>query len=265
MGHAFVSALQPNPPDADELIRKAIANGLENGRIAGATFQEEWKNLTGTAAVQPKITTAKFQILFVDGIAFRRMTAQNGKALNGNELVQENRRYDETVSRYRKLSPEEKRAFLSRTSGLMVDPRKILQYQTCEVKRKRLIHNREATEISCTPKSGSSLPPNENRSVLNSEITLWIDVQDTILSSMRLHLIRDVGAYGPGTTITIECTKIGGVWHHTSTLSKWRGNKDNTLSYGETSEVYSNFQRFHVESKILPDFSMVPPGTSEIP
>jgi hypothetical protein len=214
--------------EAQHLLEASIANGKANAREAlKFAFHEHSENTSarGAAADSIVFTTADFEVLFLDGIPYRRLTMKDGKPLSPELEQAESERYDKARNAIRSMTPEQREAYMQKKAGLQIDPSRVLSLSVCAVQGKDKVAGRSATRIACHPRTDIANPTPEQQAILRQDILFWVDDESPFLSRTKVTLLQPDTEYGPGTVIIVDWTKMDNVWHHTRTFIDWRAAK----------------------------------------
>jgi hypothetical protein len=289
------------PKTATELIEASIVNADANAKEAlSYTFHEDVANFFGDVSSEPpkpKVPgtewiipvymvsaeyrwSMQYDVLFVEGVPYRRMTGINAQRLEPQIATLESERYDRAVAAIHALSPEQRLQRLRAPQGsasIMMDPKQLISFYDCKISGHEKVEKRPATVIKCKPRRHLSQVDTPTR--VSGDVTLWVDDQQPFFRRTRLVLDHTVDQYGAGTVVIFNWSLIDGVWHESSTELDWIG-ADKTMknintspspgtqmniehvSQGKVVDTFSNFKKFRIESRIVsPDaLSTVPPS-----
>jgi len=283
------AGLAQAPRTASALIDASIANADANSRDALAyTFHEDDASvLAGASTDEPKPTlpgskwiiqafmvnaewrwSVQYDVIFVEGIPYRRVTGINGLRLPPEIAAWENERYNRMVATIHTLSPEQRQQQLRMPEGIaaiMTDPKQLTSLYGCKITGHEKVDKRPATVIQCKPRR--DLPRSDTAVRMSGPVTLWVDNQQPFFHRTRIVLDHTVDQYGTGTVVTFTWSLIDGVWHHTSTKLDWVGADKTTKnldiptpgapmnieqgSQGKQIDTFSNFKKFRTESRML--------------
>jgi hypothetical protein len=219
--------------------------------------------------------SVQYDVLFVEGIPYRRVVGINGQRLSPEIAALESERYDRAVATIHVLSSEQRQQRLRAPEGMasiMAEPKQLTSLYDCKITGHEKVEKRPATVIQCKPRH--DLPQTETATRVSGPVTLWVDDQRPFFHRTRMVLDHTVGRYGTGTVVTFMWSLLDGVWHQTSTDLAWVGAEKtlkgvNTPTFtpgtqmdieqvnqGRAVNTFSNFKKFRVESRI------VTPGSS---
>jgi len=274
---------------ASALIEAGIANADANAKEAFSyTFHENDANFLADVSSEPprpvlpegKWTvpvamvnaeyrwSVQYDVLFVEGIPYRRITGINGQRPPPEVAAWESERYDRAVAAIHALSAEQREQRLRAPEGrvsIMTDPKQLLTLYSCKITGHEKVEKRPATVVRCRPRH--DLPQTDMAVRVGGNVTLWVDDQQPFFHRTQLVLDRTVDQYGAGTSVTFTWSLIDGVWHHTSTELDWVGAEKTTknvdtpmpgpqmnleqVNQGKVIDTFSNFKKFRIESRIL--------------
>jgi hypothetical protein len=275
--------------DAFALIDAGIANADANAKEAlHYTFHENDSSIVPDIFGQPPtprlpgtqwtipvyMVNAEYRwsiqldVLFIEGIPYRRLTGINGQKLSPELLKFESERYDNAVATIHSLSPQQRQQRLRSPEGnssVFVDPKQFRSSYSCKMTGHEKVDKRPSTVIRCKPlRDAHKL---DNPTQVSGDTTLWVDDQKPFFHRTRVVLDHTVAQYGRGTVFTDTWSLIDGVWHETSAELNWVGsetiNKNldiptpgprinvDQANQGKTVDTFSNFKKFRTESRII--------------
>jgi hypothetical protein len=282
------ACLAQTPQTATALIEASIVNADANAKEAlSYTFHEDDANLVADTTGEPPRPTlpesqlgispymvngeyrwsVQYDVLFVEGIPYRRVVGINGQPLSPKIAAWESERYDHAVATIHALSPEQRQQRLRAPEGMasiMTDPKQLTSSYDCKITGHEKVEKRPATVIHCKPRH--DLPQTDT--AVNGSVTLWVDDQQPFFHRTRMVLDHAVGRYGAGTVVTFTWSLLDGVWHQTSTELAWVGAEKpvknvnaptlpgarvdiEQVSQGRVVNTFSNFKKFRIESRIV--------------
>lgn len=285
----FVSSHQVSvaqeQPGALSLIGAAISNADVNSKEAlRYTFHEEEASVVPDLGQPPTplfpgtqqpipvyMVNAQYRwsiewdVLFVQGVPYRRVTGINGQKLPPDLAALESEKYDRAVTAIHTLSSQQRKEYLSATS-FAFDPRSLKDSYSCRLTGHEEVGKRPAVVVQCKP--NTACPKSVESRQLHGPVTLWIDKEQPFFHRIRVVLDCTVDQYGPGTAVTDTWSLMDGVWHETSVELSWIGVDTITKSldiptpgrpsgtieqtgHGATVTMFSNFKKFQVESTII--------------
>ncbi len=236
------------------LIQTAVANAAVNaGSAYEFTFHEDYVSL-GTRV----FSSTQYELLFVEGVPYRRLVGINGSSLSRQKAVEESKRYDLAVATIHAMSPEQRRQMANpgqsqAYNSLLTDPDRLLSLYDCKFAGHQYVVNRLATMVRCTLRHNApqAAPQSDPAAVpLGKELPLWIDDRKPFISRVRTWFDHAFGPYGAGSTVTTTWKLIDGVWLQTSTEFSWIG-AENPAFKGMDIDTFSRFKRFRTGSFLL--------------
>ncbi len=195
------------------------------------------------------------EIVFLEGLQFRKLIARNGKPLDAREEARVKKEMQDTAEYRRKHRPPPaggRIGFGNRHADLGSN-QELLALFDSRVAGEEEIRGRKAWVIECIPRAGRS-PANEHeREVLVFRKQLWIGQDDDLL----LRAIDTVVAPGipfalPGSTITVDFEKLNDGVHVPASVTIVAYHKvDNIIRPSRRTEYRnSQFRKFDVRSTI---------------
>ena len=193
---------------------------------------------------------AKYEVVFVEGLPFKRQTEENDKPLVGRTAADEEKRYEQTFAERRRMSIEEKRDYLRRQRNLDI-PSFLPELFSPTVEGEETIDGRAATVVECVPKPDARPADEEQKRAMRKQVNLWIDREDLIVSRIEATLLEDDASLREGSTATIDFSRIDGVWVPKRSEVRFVTKSGDEMVRGDTEETNSRFQRFRVDVRLL--------------
>ena len=246
-------------PDVTTLINTSIANAQQNAKAAFAyTFHENYISsttagcdsssqqqphgttgraaITGNAFMPPAQTppdgcdsnrdhesSTQYDVLFIEGIPYRRVVSVNRQPLSAEAAEAESKRYDATVAAIHSMSDEQRQAMRKGGNTLAVDPSQLLTRYDCRITGHEKVQKRPATVVQCKLRTDLPTQSGAAATPISSDIKLWIDEQQPFFSRTRATLDHTIDKNRKLTAATIQWSLIDGVWHQTSAQVEWVG------------------------------------------
>ena len=198
------------------------------------------------------------EVLFVEGLEYKKRVARNGKPLDAREQARVEKEMSQTAEERRKhRRPPTPGGYLSFRShradlGSMED---FLALFDNRLVGEEEIRGRKAWVIASTPKAGHVPISEHEKQVFCFRKELWIDQADAVKAREILTVIGDRIFVKPGSTLTFEYEKIGpDTWHQSSAILNTYWVRDKTMQQSSRTEYrLSRFQKFDVQSTITVD------------
>jgi len=247
--------------DADVIIKRLMAAEKENGQRAEQyTYVEETERFTfGKRGEAHRTGSETHEVIFVEGMKYKKLVARNGKALGAREKAQ--------VEKDMRLTAEERRKHQHRIApGGMISFNGLFTHQSLDLgslgELLTLYDNRVAGEenvrghktwvIESMPQKGY-LPMSEHeRQVLVFGKKFWVDQTDGVLVRAIYTVVVEDSFVRPGSTVTLEFDKVDQeTWEPVAlTLNFSRGKERVFRPTARTVYTMSDFQKFDVHSTI---------------
>jgi hypothetical protein len=225
----------------------------QNDLLAGEyTYAEETAHFTYDKAGHPKKdSTEMHDIIFVEGMSYRKLTARNGAPLKPGEAAKEEKKLQQTAQQRR----HERRAGLFHATVSTASEEDLLALFDNRLVGEEGIRGRKAWVIESTPRPGHPPTNDHEKQVLSFRKKLWIDEADNVVVKRLDAVIGDHVFMKPGSTVTWEYSKIdGAAWLPVA------GAIDAHLQFAKFIKPYvrteyanSRFQKFDVKSTITMD------------
>src|SRR5277367_1834370 len=242
-----------NLEDADSLLRAAVPRTLRNRRESMAfTYAIDYRNRNYT--LRGKLLTdysAKYEIIFVGDLPYRRQIEENRKPLSGQQAINEARRYDEAFAERSRMSLEQKRDYLRRPWNVDVPLPQLPTLFANRIVGEDSVDGRPAIVVESLPRPDAQPADEEERRALHKSVKLWIDREDLIVSRLEATLVAEDAAMMPGTVAHIDFMRKDGVWLPAQSDVRFETTTGSEIVRGETAESNGDFHRFHVDVRLL--------------
>jgi len=251
----LAAACGSSAQEADGIIKRLAEAQKQNDSLAGEyTYVEQTAHFTYDKAGHPnKDSTETHDIIFVEGMSYRKLTARNGEPLKRSEAEKEEKKLQQTAEERRK----QRHAGLFHATVSTASDEDLLALFDNRLLGEEEIRGRKAWVIESTPRSGHAPANDHEKQVLSFRKKLWIDEADNVRAKTLDTVIGEHLFLKPGSTVTWEYGKIdGAAWLPVA------GAIDAHLQFAKFIKPYirteyanSQFQKFDVKSTI----TMEPP------
>jgi hypothetical protein len=243
--------------DANAIIQRLLEAQKTNAdRIQPYTFVEEAVYFTYAKDGKLKKNSSETrEVIFVEGLPFRKLVAQNGKPLPAKEQAEIQKAVNQTAEQ-RRRQPRPPAGGQIVMGGQRIDVganQELLALFDNRLKGEEEIRGGKAWVIEATPKAGLAPASEHERDVLGFRRTLWIDETDNVSRRMLLTVDGDgIHFAGPGSTLRVDYDKIApGVWCESGiVLDIWHASGKEFKPWKRTEITGSKFQKFDVQSTI---------------
>jgi hypothetical protein len=253
-----------NFENADSILGVAVPRTLKNRRESMAfTYDVDYRNRNLTP--RGKLLTdyaAKYEVIFVGGLPYRRLVEENHRPLTGLAAAQEAQRYDQTFAERSHMSIDQKRDYLRRPWNVDVPLPQLIGLFNSTIVGEDIVEGRPAVIIESLPRPDAHPADEEERRALHKRVKLWIDREDLIVSKLEATLVADDALMKTGTVARIDFERKAGVWLPTQSDVQFEAMAGDQLIRGETIEENTDFRRFHVDVRLL-DPAQTATGTPE--
>jgi hypothetical protein len=245
--------------DAEAILKRvAAAEGSYEERARQYTYQEDVDRFSYKGGQLHKDRSDRFEIVFVEGLEYRRLVARNGKPLSPKEQAQVEMAMNQTADERRKHRPPaapggrisygSQQADLGSTGDLLAlfDNRLVGE---------EVVRGRRSWVIESTPKAGLTPANQHEKEVLCFKKKTWIDETDNVIAWQIVTVVREGIFPKPGSSITFEFDKVGpDTWHAVSiVLDTYLANGKKFEPTSRTEYRLSRFRKFDVQSTITVD------------
>lgn len=263
---ASAQASLPEGRDLNALLERMEQHSKANGKLAEQyTSVMFWHNRNfdknGKTTVDE---SAKYENVFVEGLPYSRKVEKNGKPLTGKDADWEQKRYDKAVEERKKMSLDEKRHSFHVTFHFSLPLSYLTTLFDNRALRRETIDGRQALVVESTPRAGAKPQDKEARTALEWKQTTWIDLQDEMPVRFIAEKLNDENHELKGTIIQLDFLRLvdkpaeGGrpeqsVWLEKESRMKFRFKMFFINADGITEQSWSDFKKFHVDIRLLPD------------
>ena len=239
--------------DANAILQRYIDAGSRNREIAAQyTYVERIDHFffdkKGNAT---KDWSETHDVIFVEGLQYKRLVARNDKPLDAREAAKEDKRLRRTAAERRK---QRQSGLFHKTVSLGSD-RDLLTMFDNRLLGEEEVRGRKAWVIESTPQAGRAPANQHEKDVLSWRKKLWIDQADYVALKSLDTVVGEHIVFKPGTTVAWEYEKINqDVWLAVSGALDGRAEFARLIKPRiRTSYRNSNFQKFDVQSTITID------------
>jgi hypothetical protein len=246
--------------DAATILKRVVAaEGSYEERAKQYTYQEDVERFTyQDKGKLHKNRSDSFEIVFVEGLEYRRLIARNGKPLSPKEQAQVEMAMHQTADERRKHRPPaapggrisygSQQADLGSTGDLLAlfDNRLVGEEE---------VRGRKSWVIESTPKAGHTPASQHEKEVLCFKKKTWIDEAENVIAWQIVTVVREGIFPKPGSSITFQFDKVGpDTWHPVSiVLDTYLANGKKFEPTSRTEYKLSRFRKFDVQSTITVD------------
>jgi len=246
----------PAADDAHTILQRLIDAQAQNDQLAKqyTNLEEtEWFTYEKNGQLH-KNRSETHEIIFVEGVNYKKLTARNGKPLSAREAAQVDWEMRETAEERRKhpqTAPGGAIHFGSQHADLG-SLQELLTLFDSRLAGEELIRGRKAWVVECVPRAGHAPGGPHETQVLSFHKKLWIDQADNVLLRIVSTNTGEGTFAGPGSSIAFEYDKINEqVWQAVSIILDIRRQAGKTVRpWARTEYRESRFQKFDVESTI---------------
>jgi hypothetical protein len=227
---------QTPPPSLDPALRHAIEERKRTEGEAQKYAYNEWRrNVNYDANGKAKLDfTDTYEIIFLNGAPTKRHTQHDGRPLSEKQQKAEDRKPNQGESGLRFALPLDKLA----TSFIVTSEKN----EECG--------DRPCAMFVAVPQSGEAQAAKDGTAF---EIKLWVDRQDSVFARIEARVLSRGMRYEKDTVVVYEFKKVkDDAW--LPSRFWFKGNVRSLMQDVpvEAEQVYSNYRKFQVETKLLP-------------
>jgi len=247
--------------DVNPIIQRLIeAQNQNDERAQQYTYTEETERFAfdkhGNAR---KADAETHEVIFVEGIKYKKLVARNGKPLSAREKAQ--------VEKDMRLTAEERRTHqtplpaggiisfsgrFSQRSLALGSLRELLTLYDNKLSGEEAVRGHQAWIIESTPRQGYTPASEHEREVLVFSKKFWVDQRDGVLVRAVYTIASEDSMFRPGSTLTFEYEKVDEeTWEPVSlTLNFSHSKEEEFKPTARTVYIMSGFKKFDVHSTI---------------
>lgn len=251
---ALYAQLQTPSYNQSGLIQSAIEHRWSDESKADQfTYIELWHNRNINKAGQIIVDeSAKFESISLDGKAYLRMIERNGQPLRGQDAEMEERNYSSSVAAGNGKDLQERIAdIVSRSVGLGLNLDLIPSYFHTVIVGLDTVNGRDAFEFLCTPRADVKPKEKEDRKGTAFKVRVWIDAKELRFAQVKAELLKDRNQMLSGTITKINWAPVDGIWLPLQMSIHGQAKEGKRIISFKTEYLYSNYRRFHSDSRVV--------------
>jgi hypothetical protein len=258
----LLAAATLHAADANTILQRFIQSEKQNDKLAGQyTCREEitWFSFGRNGQPHPN-RSETHDVIFVEGVKFRKLVARNGKPLSRREAAGVEQEMRETAAQRRQHPiPGGGSIVFGRAHADVGSYEELLALFDNRLVGEEPVNGRQAWLIESTPPADRAPSTPHERDIFSFRRKMWIDQADNVLARMIVTvapggLYSDGGALlaSPGSSLTIQSAKIDAtVWEPVLIVLEVQRMAGNSVRpWGRTEYRQSQFQKFDVQSTI---------------
>jgi hypothetical protein len=239
--------------DANSILQRMIEAEKQNDEKAGQYTYVEQSDRFGyeKAGQLKKDSSVTNEVIFVEGLPYKKLVARNDKPLVAREQTKEEARLRQTAEQRRK---ERRSGLLHRTVSVGSEA-EILTLFDNRLLGEEEVRGRRTWVVECTPQAGRKPANNHEKEVLSWRKKYWIDQAENVPVGTLYTVVGDRIFLKPGSTWAIEFGKINDdAWLPVSSVFDFNMQFAVVVKgRGRTEYHNSKFQKFDVQSTITMD------------
>lgn len=243
------------------VIERLITTQNQNDeRAQQYTYTEETERFAFDKRGKARKTEAEtHEVIFVEGIKYKKLVARNGKPLSAHEKAQVEKDMRLTAEERRKhqtpLPPGGVISFSGRFSQhslALGSLRELLALCDNKLAGAETVRGHQAWIVESTPRRGYTPVSEHEREVLIFSKKFWVDQREGVLVRAVYTVASEDSVFRPGSTLTFEYEKVDEeTWEPVSlTLNFSNSNEKVFRPTARTVYTMSEFKKFDVHSTI---------------
>jgi len=252
--------------DANAILKGLVEAEKQNDRLARQyTYREETTWFTFDKGGRPRRKRSEtHDVVFVEGVKFRKLIARNGTALSKREAAEVEKEMRETAAERRKhgqYAPGGSIGFGGSRADIGSFPELLTLFDNRLVGEEE-VNGRKAWVIESVPRADHEPASPHEQDLFAFHKKLWIDEAENVMLRMIV-TVGEKGLYSmngtllaaPGSSITFETGKVDQqVWEAVRIILDVQRQQGKAVRpWGRTEYRDSGFQKFDVESTITVD------------
>jgi hypothetical protein len=236
------------------LIQSAVEHRWRDEAKTGEfTYIELWQNKNMNKLGQLIVDeAAKFESINLGGKAYLRMVEENGVPLQGQDARLEEQSYDSSIATGSGKSMQERIAeIVSRSVDLGLNLDLLPLYFHTAIIGMNSVNGRDAFEFLCTPRTDIKPREKADAKGLPFKVRVWIDAKDVTFARVEAELLKDRNHMRSGTTAEINWAPVDGIWLPRLMKIHGRAKEGRSIVTFDTEYQYSDYRKFHSESRIV--------------
>jgi len=241
-------------PNIDDLLRRADEQSKRNEpKTREYVYRERIVNDEFNEKGEPgNRHTETWEAIGLEGSEYRRLIQRDDMPLSTREQKKEDERLRNETEKRRKQRTLRIKNPLQRTYsfGYARGDERFFDFRNMG---EELIGGRPAYVLEGTPKANQRPTTNHEKQLLLSRVKLWIDKEDTFMSSLEIEVLQEGADIHPGTRLVLTQQRMeDGTW----LLQELRGRlviKPLRVMNGRKDFVMtrSDYHKFSVDSRII--------------
>jgi hypothetical protein len=247
--------------DANAIVRRLVeAEHGNRDRVSQFTYTEETRRFDFRKNGEPHLRlTETHEVIFVEGLEYRKLVARDGKPLSTREQAQVEKDMAQTAAERRKhVQPTPPGGvmtlhgtFRSRSMDFGSSAELLTLFDN-RIEAEETLRGHQTWVLGCTPRA-NYLPANEHeKQVLVFRKKLWLDQAEGMPVRGQYTVLGEGGFAQPGSTVTFDFDKVDSdTWHLISIMLDIAMEKQPVFHPTARTEYrMSNFHKFDVQSTI---------------
>jgi len=245
--------------DANAILRRYLEADAQNDKKAEQyTFvQDNAWFVRGKNGELHQDRSETAEVIFIEGQAFRKLIARNGKPLDAKEQARVDKEMRETAEQRRKHPawPDGGGVTNGHSRADFGSDEELLTLFDNRLTGEEEIAGRKAWVIESTPRKDHPPANRHERDVMSFGKKFWIDEAENAELRAVYTVIGEHIYVKPGSTFVFDFQKVNqDVWQPLLSVVEWRNTMAKVVQVQGRLEIrFSNFKKFDVQSTITID------------
>ena len=237
------------PPDANTLVSAVIAHDKSEAvRRESYTHREEVTKLhLGKDGKESSRETDTFDVIFLEGAAYRKLIQQNGKPLPAKQQA----KVDADLAKEKaRRAGERRNGLIHRTIRLggIAEAPKFYNVTVSEDS----FNGRAVWKVEGTPRAGVTAETEQEKNAQGTKQTWWIDPEEKAVLRQRTEFLGPLKGVQPGSVWVIDFEKIGGeCWLPVHSLLTYDLHVAKFIKAQGSQDIrFLDYRKFEVDSSV---------------
>jgi len=239
-----------SPLTGEQILRQAVEIGKQQDALREQYLYRdhveilEWKRDGSSGRV---LDRRDFEVFYLEGFPYRRLTAINGKPLTGEQEAAEVEKLKMTAAERRAALTQGRRKFFSAGNR----PEDILRLLSHVLAGEEMVGGRKAWVVRSEAGKDAAAAPASGASVLCYRYTSWIDQESGVIAQQDFEVVRKGVDTEPGTkSRAVYSTEDGSPWFLRSMEGKFILKRADGEHRSVERHTTSGFRQFSAESAL---------------
>jgi len=238
------------PLTGERILRQALGNeSRQNALREQYLYHEHVESglFNGDGSPGKPKSTWDYEIVYLEGAPYRKLTGFNGKPLNPKQAAYEEEKMQKTAAERRADQAQQKRKIVA----IGVHMADVVRLMDHTLLREDEIGGRKVWVVDSKPARDAVAASADDAKVLCYHYTYWIDQEDRVVAQVEYEVIRAGVDSEPGTrSRTVLAKENGSPWFRRSMNGDFLLKGPHGTNHVFERHRYSGFRKFDAQSDI---------------